>query len=175
MRNPAYDITTTRGLVTTSFFLALAVALPMFFHWAQLAGRMFSPMHIPVLLAGAFLGWLPAVIVGALAPPMSFLIIGMPPPYAVPMMAIELPFYGVTLAILYRNLKVPLLPALIVAIGAGRLAFGFSMVFLAPLLGLPHSVKTFLAAAFITGLPGIIIQLILIPIAVRTLKPVFDK
>ena len=147
----------------------------MAFHWAQLAGRIFSPMHIPVLLAGAFLGWLPAVIVGALAPVLSFLLIGMPPPYAVPMMAVELPFYGVVLALLYRNLKLPLILALIIAIGAGRLAFGFSMVFLAPLFGLPYSVKGFLTVAFVAGLPGIIIQLIVIPIAVRTLRPLFNK
>ena len=172
---PRYSLTTIRGLVATSFFLALAVVLPMAFHWAQLAGRAFSPMHVPVLLAGAFLGWFPALVIGALAPVLSFLLIGMPPPYAVPMMAIELPFYGAILAVLYRNLKLPLLVALIVAIIVGRLAFGFSMVFLAPLLGLPHSVKTFLAAAFVTGLPGIAVQLVLIPIAVRTLGPLFRK
>jgi len=90
-------------------------------------------------------------------------------------MAIELPFYGVILALLYRKLKFPLLVALVVAILFGRLAFGFSMVFLAPLLGLPHSVKTFLTAAFVTGLPGIAVQLVLIPVAVRTLGPLFRK
>jgi len=130
-------------------------------------------MHVPVLLAAAFLGWLPALIVGAVSPVLAFLLTGMPPPYAVPMMAIEMSLYGIILALLYRNARLPLMVALIIAIVFGRLAFGFSMVFLAPLLGLPHTVKTFLAAAFITGLPGIIIHLILIPIAVRTLKPLF--
>ena len=79
---------------TSAMFLALGVLFPLLFHAVGL-GSQFSPMHLPVLLAGMICGPLSGLIVGFLAPFISSLVSGMPPvfPMAVAM-AFELAVYG---------------------------------------------------------------------------------
>ena len=55
-------------------YLALAVLLPVGFHMLGVAGRIFLPMHIPVLLAGFLVGPYCGLIVGLIAPGLSFLL-----------------------------------------------------------------------------------------------------
>ena len=63
---------------TSAMFLALGVLFPLLFHAVGL-GSQFSPMHLPVLLAGMICGPLSGLIVGFLAPFISSLVSGMPP------------------------------------------------------------------------------------------------
>lgn len=79
---------------TGAMFLALGILFPLLFHAVNL-GSQFSPMHLPVLLAGMICGPLSGLVVGFLTPLLSSLISGMPPifPMAVAM-AFELAVYG---------------------------------------------------------------------------------
>ncbi|MBD3233019.1 MAG: ECF transporter S component [candidate division Zixibacteria bacterium] len=151
-------------IVLSGLLLALAIVLPIIFHQFQLYGRIFLPMHLPVLLAGALLGPLSGIMVGLLAPGLSFLLTGMPPPYAVPMMTLELPLYGSIIGLCYYRLKLPLIVSLLLALIAGRMAFAFGYFIAGYFLQLPYPPETWLYASTITGLPGIAIQLIFVPV-----------
>lgn len=126
-------------------------------------------MHIPVFLAGIFVGPVSGLIVGLVCPGMSFLLTGMPPPYAVPLMSLELPVYGVSMGILIRVIKFPVL-SLLLAMILGRLAFALGLFVFGLFLSLPYGPEAFIKVSVITGLPGIAIQLILIPLLMETIK-----
>lgn len=160
---------TSKEITLTALFITLGITLPLVFHQMALAGRIFSPMHIPVFLAGIFIGPVSGLIVGLICPVMSFLLTGMPPPYAVPLMSLELPVYGVAIGILIRLIKFPVL-SLLLAMVLGRLAFALGLFVFGLFLSLPYGPKEFIKISVITGFPGIVIQLILIPLLIETIK-----
>jgi len=160
---------TSKDITLTALFITLGVTLPIAFHQMALAGRIFSPMHIPVFLAGIFVGPVSGLIVGLVCPVMSFLLTGMPPPYAVPLMSLELPVYGVSIGILIRVIKFPIL-SLLLAMILGRLAFAFGLFVFGLFLSLPYGPEALIKVSVITGLPGIAIQLILIPLLMETIQ-----
>ena len=162
----------TRFITHIALYLALAVLLPIGFHAFGMAGRIFLPMHIPVLLAGFLVGSVPALIVGLVAPGLSFLLTGMPPTYAVPLMSLELPIYGVIAALCYRKLKLNIYVALLISMVLGRLAFGLGLFVLARFVELPYTAAVFFSSggAIVTGLPGIAIQIAIVPVIVAAVK-----
>jgi hypothetical protein len=160
---------TSKDITLTALFITLGATLPIVFHQMALAGRVFSPMHIPVFLAGIFVGPVSGLIVGLVCPVMSFLLTGMPPPYAVPLMSLELPVYGVSVGILIRVIKFPVL-SLLLAMILGRLAFALGLFVLGLFLSLPYGPEAFVKVSVIIGLPGIAIQLILIPLLVEAVQ-----
>ena len=160
---------TTKQITLTALFIALGVIIPFVFHQIALSGRLFSPMHIPVLLAGILVGPLSGLIVGLSCPAISFLLTGMPPLYAVPLMSLELPAYGVSIGILIRWIKSPVL-SLILAMIIGRLVFALGLVIFGLFLSLPYGPKEFIRISVVTGLPGIALQLILIPLLLESIR-----
>ncbi len=128
-------------------------------------------MHLPVLLAGCLVGPLAGTIVGLLAPVLSFLLTGMPPTYAVPLMSLELPIYGIVAGIAYRKFHLNIYIALILAMIVGRIIFGAGLLLLGLFMELPYTAAQFFSTggAIVTGIPGIIIQLIVIPLLVAAL------
>jgi hypothetical protein len=152
----------------TALYLALAILLPVGFHAFGLAGRVFLPMHIPVLLAGFLVGPQSAVIVGLLAPGLSHLLTAMPPTYAVPLMSLELPLLGLAAGMAYRRLHLNIYIALFVAMVVGRIMFGLGLLVLGLFMDLPYNAASFFAAggALWMGLPGVIAQFIIVPIIV---------
>jgi riboflavin transporter FmnP len=160
---------TNKDITLTALFITLGITLPIVFHQIALAGRVFSPMHIPVFLAGIFVGPISGLIVGLVCPLLSFLLTGMPPPYAVPLMSLELPVYGVTIGILIRWFKYPVI-SLLLAMILGRLAFALGLFLFGMFLSLPYGPEAFIKVSVITGLPGIAIQLILIPLLVEAVQ-----
>lgn len=160
---------TSKDITLTALFITLGVTIPILFHQIALAGRIFSPMHIPVFLAGIFVGPVSGLIVGLACPVMSFLLTGMPPPYAVPLMSLELPVYGISIGILIRVIKVPVL-SLLLAMILGRLAFALGLFVFGLFLSLPYGPEAFIKVSVITGLPGIAIQLILIPLLMEAIQ-----
>ncbi len=165
-------VTRTRFISHSALFLALAVLLPVGFHAFGLAGRIFLPMHIPVLLAGFLAGPWSGVAVGLLAPSLSYLLTGMPPTYAVPLMSLELPMFGLVAGIAYGRLRLNVYIALIVAMLLGRVMFAFGLLVLGRFMELPYTAAQFIAGggAIWSGLPGIMVQLVLIPIVVAAVK-----
>lgn len=158
-----------KKIVIAGLLLAIGVIIPYIFHMSGIAGTVFLPMHIPVLLGGFLLPPHLAFILGALTPLLNSLISGMPVffPMAI-IMVIELGFYGLITSLLYRKLRLPSMLTLIVSMIVGRIMAG-AMVFLLAIFfsgdlapGFLDPIA-FITGGVVTGLPGIIIQLILIP------------
>lgn len=129
-------------------------------------------MHIPVLLAGFLVGPASGFIVGILAPALSHLLTGMPPGYAVPLMSLELPVYGLMAGLMYKRLRLNIYASLIIAMIVGRLVFGLGLFVLGMFIKLPYTASVFFSATgpLVAGLPGIILQLVLVPIIVAGVK-----
>ena len=158
---------TLRGMVTSAAMAALGLTLPMAFHAVGL-GSKFAPMLLPLVLNG-FLSPLPwAVLTGAVVPLISALLTGMPPLY--PPVALLLCLEGAVsagvAAALYRVSRRIWLP-LIASIVCGRAAALALTWFAARWLGLPPAIASL--AALAQGLPGIALQLAVIPLVVRAL------
>ncbi|NCB51952.1 MAG: ECF transporter S component [Clostridia bacterium] len=160
-------------MVTAALCVAIGIALPQAFHVIPNAGSVFLPMHIPVLVCGLVCGWHYGVICGILTPFLSSVLTGMPPMAYLPAMLCELAVYGLVTGVLSGRLHLgkPLAEryiALIVAMLAGRLVMGAvnALVFRAG----SYSLAVFTAAAFVTALPGIVIQLLVIPTLVLMLE-----
>ncbi|HUV31703.1 MAG TPA: ECF transporter S component [Acidobacteriota bacterium] len=166
--------TSSRALWLThsALYLALALVLPVGFHALGLGGRIFLPMHITVLLAGFLAGPASGLVVGLLAPGLSHLVTGMPPSYAVPLMSLELPVYGLIAGLAYIRLGLNVYIALLIAIVFGRVMFGIGMLLLGLFMELPYSVAFFFSSAgpIVTGLPGLAIQIVIVPVLVAAVR-----
>lgn len=167
-----------RHLIISGVLIALGVVLPIAFHSIPNAGSIFLPMHIPVLIGAFFLPWTWAGAVGLLTPILSTLLTGMPPISPMPvaiMMPFELATYGIVIALL-RKIAVkkdkwysPLF-ALIPAMLLGRVVNGLVFFVLTKVyLTVKITPWAYVIAAVTTGIPGIIIQVILIPILYHVL------
>lgn len=159
-------------LVLSGLFIALGIILPIIFHAFGGAGSIFLPMHIPVLLAGIFLNIPFAILVGVLTPLLSSIFTGMPPAFPMlPIMIVELPVYAMSIGIILQRTKYNLYLGMIFSMVMGRLAAGVVVFILVSLFSakLPGPF-IFIKGAIITGLPGILIQLILIPALVMAIE-----
>jgi hypothetical protein len=156
----------------TALFISLAIVLPVGLHMLGPWGRVLLPMHIPVLLAGFLVGPLSGLVVGLLAPVVSHLLTGMPPSYAVPLMTLELPVYGLIAGIAYRRFNLNIYFALLWSMIFGRLVFGAALFFLGMFIELPYTAAAFfsLGGALWAGLPGIVLQLVIVPIIITGVR-----
>ena len=165
-------MSSTRRLVLTALFVALGVALPQAFHAVPNAGSIFLPMHIPVLLAGFSVGPLFGLCAGILTPLLSHLMFGMPPAPVLPSMLFELALYGLMSGLLTKIIRIKPLIAkiycvLILSMLCGRIGYGLLNALV--LRAGSYTLQAWISAAFVTALPGIIIQLIIIPILITAL------
>lgn len=168
-----FSMTNTKRMILAGLCIALGIVLPIAFHSVANAGSIFLPMHIPVLLCGLICGWPYGLACGVLAPLLSSLITGMPPMAFLPSMLCELAVYGFVSGLLMRYVKtgkllVDLYVSLVGAMLLGRLVLGLlnAVIFRAG----EYSVALWTTSAFVTALPGIIIQLAIIPVLVFALK-----
>ena len=161
-----------KRLVLTAVCAALCVVVPMAFHAIPNGGQVFLPMHIPVLLCGMLCGWPYGLACGLLGPLLSSLLTSMPSPAALPGMLVECAVYGcvsglllryVRAGSLYADLYISLAPAML----AGRVISG---IVKALILSPDISLTAWATASFVTGLPGIAIQLALVPALVLGLE-----
>lgn len=164
----------TRKLVLSAFFMALGIVLPFLTGQIQQIGNMLLPMHIPVLLCGFICGWQYGLTVGLMTPLLRSAMFGMPPimPTAAAM-SVELAVYGLTTGILYARLpkKVPYIyVSLLGAMIAGRVAWGIASIALYGIAGSGFSMQIFLSGALLNAIPGIILQIILVPAIMIALK-----
>ncbi|ENK0839598.1 ECF transporter S component [Clostridium botulinum] len=162
-----------KQLVRGALLIAIGLLLPYLFHGIKNAGSIFLPMHIPILIGGFILSPYFALAVGVLTPLLSHLFTGMPPFPFVYVMVVELLTYGVVISILYNKKKIGIYPSLIIGMLSGRLAnILCNYLVLHLIMTKPFKFSVVLAGLFVKGLPGIIIQLILIPILVKALGKV---
>lgn len=162
--------TNTKKLVLSGMFIALGIVLPFITGEIPEIGKMLCPMHIPVMLCGIFCGWQYGLIVGFVTPLLRSILVGMPAmiPGGVSM-AFELATYAVVIALMYRALpKKPwaIYVSLITSMIAGRIVWGLMRMLIGGIIGKAFTYSAFISGALLTAIPGIITQLILIPIIV---------
>lgn len=160
------ELTNLRRMTTTAVCIALCVVLPMAFHAIPNAGSVFAPMHIPVLICGLACGPVHGLICGLAGPFLSSVITGMPGMGYLPVMMVELAAYGLLCGFFMKlihtgRLYVDLYISLIAAMLAGRVVAG---IFRA-LIWTPgeYAAAAWISGYFVTALPGIAIQLVIIP------------
>lgn len=164
----------TYKLVLTALFLALCLVLPFVTGGIPTIGNMLLPMHIPVLLCGLLCGWPYGLVIGFVAPLLRSVLFGMPPIYPVALaMAFELAAYGLIIGLVYTALHkrglAALYGSLLVAMVGGRLVWGVAEVVLLGMAGNAFTLQAFLSGALLTAVPGIVLQLVLIPAVVVAL------
>jgi hypothetical protein len=158
----------THELILAGVFISLGLVLPITFHMIGGAGPIFLPMHIPVLIGGFFLSPVLALSVGLITPFLSGLITGMPPLFPMmPIMMLELGIYGLTISVIKNKVTRNPYVALMVSMITGRIAAGFMVYLLSAFFvtKLP-SAFVFITAAVTKGIPGILLQLLIVPIIV---------
>ena len=154
----------TYRMVLAGFLVGLGLLLPFVTaHAFGMPGTVFLPMHIPVFLMGLLCGPLYGATGGILIPVLSCLFTGMPPLFPMlPIMSGELFTYGLTSGLLYRKAKLSIYVSLPIAMVSGRLVYG--LIFQGLLLANHGSLKALsVTGALVAGIPGIVIQLILLP------------
>ena len=162
----------TKNIVLSAMFLAIGLVLPLFTAQIPQIGQMLLPMHIPVLLCGFVCGWQSGAVVGFVL--LRSAIFGMPVFFPTATgMAFELMTYGLVAGLLYSLSKwkclLALYRSLVIAMLAGRAVWGVVQTIQLGVFGSGFSVQMFLAGAFINAIPGIIAQLILIPVIMLAL------
>ena len=167
-RNPIFD------MVLAALFLAMAYVLPFFTGQIPQIGAMLCPMHIPVLLCGFICGWPWGLAVGVIAPLLRSATLGMPPMFPTAVcMAFEFATYGAVSGLMYKVLpksKLSVYASLLIAMVTGRLVWGVAMFACLGLTGGSFGFKAFLASAVTNALPGIILQIVLVPAIVMVLE-----
>ena len=154
-----------KKLTLSALCTALCVVLPIAFHAIPNAGSIMLPMHIPVLLCGLVCGWQPGLLCGILGPILSSAITGMPMAAILPGMVVELAVYGCVSGLMMQfvhtgRLYLDLYISLPVAMLAGRVCSGIAKALIfAP----GTSFAAWATASFVTALPGIVIQLVILP------------
>ena len=156
------------NLVYASMLFALGLVLPFLTGQIPDIGNMLLPMHLPVLICGFVCGWKYGLAVGALLPLMRSFFFGMPPlfPQAFTMM-FELAAYGFLTGFIYMLLKkksiVSVYISLISAMLIGRIIKGIMNAICYSAISKSYTFMMFISGAFLEAVPGIVIQLILIP------------
>lgn len=162
-----------RKTVLAALFLAIGLILPFITMQIPAVGKMLCPMHIPVLLCGYILGWPYGLIVGFITPLLRSVTFGMPVmlPNAA-CMAFELATYGFVSGFISAKMKKDmksLYISLVVAMLVGRIVWGLASAVIYALMGSGFTWKLFFMGGFVNAIPGIVIQLILIPVLVNRL------
>lgn len=166
VRNPQ-----TRELVLGAFFILLGLVIPFIFHTTGLLGTVFLPMHFPILIAGFYLKPSTSLIVGAVTPFLSSIMTGMPVfmPMA-PIMVCELAAYGLVTSFLANRKSWNAYFVLVAAMIVGRIVAGLAVAVLVALFGVQLNPVLFVTGGIVTGLPGILLQLLLIPLFISRFK-----
>lgn len=165
-------MSTIQKTTITGVCIALCVVLPFAFHGIPSGGRIFCPIHIPVLICGLVCYWRYGMICGLLGPVISSLLTGMPAAAVLPPMMIECAVYGAVTGLIMQfvhtgRIYVDLYLGLITAMIAGRVLAGVSraLFFTSDI----NTVGYWMSIYFVSTLPGIVVQLVLLPMLVIAL------
>ncbi len=158
-----------RKITYSALCLALALLLPFLTGQIPQIGSMLCPMHLPVLLCGFLCGWQYGAVIGFVSPLLRLVMFGMPPFYVAIAMAFEMAVYGAVSGLLYRAFTRNIMGiylSLLTAMIAGRLVWGAVKFVLAGFQNTEFSFALFISGAVTGAIPGIILQLILVPLLV---------
>ncbi len=157
-----------KNLTLTAMFLAIGLVLPLLTGQIPQIGSMLLPMHIPVFLCGLICGWQYGAVIGFILPLLRYVIFGMPVLFPTGIaMSFELLTYGLVAGLLYGISRwqciIALYRSMLAAMLAGRVVWGAVQMILLGISGNIFTWRMFMAGAFLNAVPGIIVQLILIP------------
>ena len=159
-----------KRMVLAALFIAIGMILPFVTAQVPSIGRMLLPMHIPVLLSGFVVGWPYGLAIGLILPLFRSFLLGMPPLFPTALaMTFELGAYGFLTGFLYEFLpkkSVYIYTNLIVSMLGGRLV----SLFLYGLNNQTFSWQLFMGGAFLNAVPGIILQILVVPVIVIALE-----
>ncbi len=159
----------TQKMVSTALLMALGLVLPSFFHLFG-AGPVFLPLHIPVLICGFVCGVPYGAVCGFLLPLLSSALTGMPVLFPVAIsMSFELCIYGLASGVFYRIYAKNIYASLLLSMLCGRLVAGLVNAVLLGFSGGAYSLQIFITSSFLTGIPGMVIQIVIIPVLVLLL------
>ena len=171
--------TDIRKLTLAAMFLALAFVIPFFTGQIPRIGSMLCPMHIPVLLCGFFCGAPWGLAAGVMAPLLRSFVLGMPPMFPTAFcMAFELAVYGFVAGWLHNKLpkrKIYVYVSLLCAMLLGRIVWGIVMFACMGLDVSRFGFTAFVAGAFTNAIPGIVLQILLVPILVILIEKNKEK
>lgn len=158
----------TKNLTLSALFIAIGLVLPLLTGNLKQLGQALLPMHLPVFLCGLIVGPTYGLIVGFVLPILRHFTFGMPPLYPTAIaMAFELATYGFVSGYIYRKSRwqciIALYEALIIAMILGRVVWGIVTFILLGINGQAFTWQAFMAGAILNAIPGIILQLALIP------------
>ena len=169
------SISVKRKVILSIVAIASSVVFPWILHAlghvlhiGTNVGEIFLPMHIFVMAAGFVLGPVYGAVIGITAPVLSFMITGMPASVMLPFMAIELCAYGIFSGIL-SNMRLNS----VLKVGAvqllGRLVKAVAILTAIGFFNSPLQAKI-IYTSVIMGLPGIALQLLIVPFIVKKIN-----
>lgn len=169
-----------RKLVLSAMFLAIGMLLPTLTMQIKEIGDTLLPMHLPVMLCGIICGPFWGGFIGSALPFLRSVTFGMPPLYPNAVwMALELAAYGAVIGLVYLLFKkkntAAVYVSLITAMIAGRVVWGIAKAVLMGLGGKAFTFAAFITGGFVDAVPGIIIQLVLIPVIMKIVDRVYKK
>ena len=157
-----------KKVVLTALFIALGLTLPMITANVPMIGNMLLPMHFPIIICGLICGAGYGALAGVITPLLRSFIFGMPPLFPIAAaMAFELAAYGAVAGLVYviiQKNKGSVYPALIISMLSCRAVWGVVTFILFRMMGKTLTLQMFLAGAFTNAIPGIVGQLIIIPV-----------
>lgn len=162
-----------KKLVLSALFLALALVLPFLTGQIPQVGSALLPMHLPVLLCGLICGGPWGMAVGFIAPLLRHFLFTMPPFLTAIAMAFEMAIYGLVSGLVYSRVKqntAGTYVALVSAMILGRVMWGIVRAIMTFFTATEFSFALFISGAVLTAIPGIILQLVLIPILMGALR-----
>lgn len=176
------EVARARELSLGGLFIALGIVIPIAFHalGGGKLGSVFLPMYLPVLVCAMLVSAPIAAAVGLLTPVLSSALTGMPPILPVlPLMVAELMLMAAIASQLHRRLRLHALPAVVLALLAGRIVMGLMAALLVVALpaglqeSLPPVMRTpvaYVVAATVTALPGLALQIVAVPAVVAIVE-----
>ncbi len=170
----------TRALTFSAMLLAIGQVLPFITGQIPQIGKMLCPMHFPVLLCGFICGWQYGALIGFICPLLRSVLFGMPVMYPSAIgMAFELMTYGLISGLISKKIGTDAIwkiyTSLISAMLCGRIVWGLAQIALLGIQGNSFTFSAFLAGGFVNAVPGIILQLIFIPLLVRVYMQRIEK
>lgn len=163
------------NLVFSAMFLCIALLLPFLTGQIPQIGKMLLPMHIPVILCGMICGWQYGLGVGFIAPILRGIMFANPVLFPTGIiMAFELAAYGFFAGFIYDILRshniTKVYISLLISMVAGRIVKCIVQFLVLGFTDEGFVFTAFVAGAFTNAVPGIILQIIIIPLIMLTLQ-----
>lgn len=170
----------THKLVLSAMFLSIGIVLPFFTGQIQQIGNLLLPMHLAVYLCTYICGWQYGTAVGFILPLLRSAMFGAPILYPNAIaMSFELCVYALVAGIIYHNIKnkniLSVYISLISAMISGRIVWGIAQLILLGVKAEVFTFQMFITASVINAIPGICLQLILIPVIIVIVNSKFQK